>query len=399
MIWNKYEVEDRKLQGISVLAIVMMLISLYMQSKLVLFLGILFLAIAAANQLYLKKAGERLYVDYSHDKARFFIDEKGKWSFIIRNDGYPILKAELRVFFDYFVAPESEESSSSRGLHEISIPISIFTGQTKQISIPFTANTRGIAKIRRLEFQIPSFLGFGETALESKLPLTLQAIIYPQPIPVKGLAEQLSKLQGANIVPYSVYENRLGPLGTRDYVASDSFNAIHWKASARKQSLQTKLYEKISETGWTVALNISDGHSINGNLEGLISSITEFAYFAFHKQLSYAMCINVRSAGNTPFLYLPKGDGGEHLQKVLETLASINRLNTSIPYDQMLSFYSRHLESQPFFIHTGIRTQEGNDQLLFIQSQKGVRLFELKLEEENGVLTKLEVQNESRKLL
>jgi uncharacterized protein (DUF58 family) len=398
MIWNKYGVEDRKLQGISLLAAVMIFISLYMQSKLVLFLGILFLAISTANQHYLKKAGERLYVDYSHDKARFFINEEGKWSFTIRNEGYPILKGDLRVLFDDFVVPEREENSSSNGLHEISIPVSIFTGQTKQIKIPFTAKFRGIAKIRRVEFHIPSLLGFGEVTLESRISLNQQAIVYPKPIKVKGLMDQLSKLQGANIVPYSVFENRLGPLGTRDYVPSDSFNTIHWKASARKQSLQTKLYEKISETGWNVALNISDGHSITGNLEGLISSITEFAYFAFHKQLSYSLCVNVRSAGNTPFLYVPKGEGQEHLQKVLETLASINRLNTSLPYHLMLSFYNRHLESQPFFIHAGIRTEESN-QCLFIQSQKGASLFELKLEEDYGVLTKLQIQNERRKLI
>lgn len=398
MIWDKYSAEERKLPGISVLAIFMIIISLYAHSKLLLFLGILFLVLTTANQLYLKKAGERLFLDYSHEKARFFINETGKWSFTVRNEGHPILRAQLRVFFDHFVVPENGESGSSLGLHEISIPISIFTGQIKEIKIPFTAHQRGIAKIRRLEFQIPSLIGFGEVVLGYKYPINQHAIVYPQPIPVRGLFQQISTLQGIDTVPYSVYEDRLGTLGTRDYVTSDSFNSIHWKASARKQTLQTKLYEKIAETGWMIALNISNGHSITGDLENLISSLTQFAYFAYQKQISYALCINVRTAGITPFVYLPKGEGQEHLQKVLETLASINRLSTSLPYHQMLSFYYRHLECQPFFIHAGIRTQE-TQQMLFIQAQRGIRLFELNLEENHGVLDRLEIQQERRKLL
>jgi uncharacterized protein (DUF58 family) len=398
MIWNKYWAEEQKLPGISVLAIVMIIISLYVQSKLLFFLGILFLIIATANQFYFKKTGELLFLDYRHEKARFFMGEKGKWAFSVRNQGFPILRAQLRVSFDQFVAPDSGENESSLGLHEISIPISIYTGQTKDIKIPFIAQQRGIAKIRRLELLIPSLIGFGEVSLEYKYPINQQALVYPKPIPVKGLIQQFSMLQGNNTVSYSVYDNRLGPLGTRDYVASDSFNSIHWKASARKQTLQTKLYEKIAETGWIVALNISNGHSISGNLESLISSITQFAYYAFHKHIPYALCINVRTAGVTPFVYLPKGEGQEHLQKVLETLASINKLNTSIPYHQMLSFFNRHLQTQPFFIHAGIRTKETN-QMLAIQYQKGVNLFELRLEDDYGVLSKLGIQDERRKLL
>ncbi|ETI68084.1 DUF58 domain-containing protein [Neobacillus vireti] len=399
MSWKKYSLEDRKIPGISGFAIILIIVSLYIQSKLVLFLAVFFLIVIFCNQLYLKRTGEKLYFENLNVKNYFFIGDKGEWFLTFRNEGFPILKAELRIYFDFFVSPDEDlQETSLSSMYEMSIPFSLFTNQAKQIKIPFTAKQRGIAKIRSIEFRVPSLLGFGETVLESKYFVKQQAVVYPLPIPVKGLKEQISVLQGIHIVPISVYEELLGPVGTRDYVPSDSFNRIHWKASARKQELQTKVYERISEKGWNIALNVSDGHSITGKLEKLLSSITEFAYYAFHKQIPYSLCINVRTAGSTPFLYLPIGEGKEHLQKVLETLASVSTQNTSLPYDYMLSFYNSHLTAQPYFIHAGIKTDDTKRMLLGI-SKKGAKLFELKIEQEFGLLSELAIHQERRMLL
>jgi len=395
MIWNKYSVEDQKIPGITGSAISLIIVSLYIQSKLLLFLAVFFLIVVLCNQLYLKRAGDKLIFVNLSEKQRYFVNDKGQWTLTFRKNGDPILKGVLKVYFDQIVAPEGENLESSLSMNDVSIPFTIYTKQTKTIMISFSAKRRGIAKIRKLEFHIPSLIGFGETVLESKYFLKQQAVVYPDPIPVIGLKEQITVLQGVNVVPYSVYEDRLGQLGTRDYVPSDPFNRIHWKASARKQELQTKIYEKISEKGWNIALNISDGHSITGNLEKLLSSITEIAYVAYQKQIPFSLCINVRTARSTPFLYLPKGEGKEHLQKVLETLASISTQNTSLPYEYMLSFYNRHLEYQPFFIHAGIMTEDTNRMLLNI-SKKGASMFQLKIEQEHGLLSELVIHHERR---
>ncbi|MGG3466474.1 DUF58 domain-containing protein [Neobacillus pocheonensis] len=388
MSWNKYMVEERLIPIINGLAIVMIIVSLYMDSKLVLFLAIFSLAVCIGNHFYLKQVGDLLFVENLAEKKRFFINEKGNWVITFRNEGFPILKGEIKVYFDHFVAPEGDHIESTLSVYQITVPLSIYTKQTKQFKLSFSAKMRGIAKIRKLEIHIPSLLGFGETILESKYFLNQQAIVYPERIPVKGLKDYLSNLQGTNVVPYSVYKDPLGPVGTREYVPTDSFNHIHWKASAKHQSLQTKIYEAISERGWTIAINVSDGHSITGNLERLLSCITEFAYFALEQKIPYSVCINVRTAGNTPFLFLSKGEGKEHLQKVLETLASISTQNSSLPYDHMLSFINNHLGEQPFFLHAGIRT-DATKRLLFNMTKKGTRLFELVLEKETGVLTGL----------
>ncbi|MCH6265696.1 hypothetical protein [Neobacillus citreus] len=92
---------------------------------------------------------------------------------------------------------------------------------------------------------------------------------------------------------------------------------------------------------------------------------------------------------------MPKGEGKEHLQKVLETLSSVSSLNTTLPYHQLVSFYQRHFARQPFFIHLGVRTEETN-KLLLNEAQKGVRLMELTLAGEDCLFGELEIQKERR---
>ncbi|WML43514.1 DUF58 domain-containing protein [Neobacillus sp. PS3-40] len=394
MIWHKYSVEDRRIPGICALAAVLLVLSLFADSKLTFFLTTLFLFITYANQFYFKKIGQSLLFNNIIQKDCFFINQQGKWVLEFHNEGLPILKGEIKVYFDQVVSPFEEQVESMLFMHEISVPFSIFTHQKKRITIPFKTKMRGNAKIRKLEMHIPNIIGFGEIVLEYKNIVHQDIFVYPVPIPVKYLKERLSMRPEWNVAPLSIYEDRLAPQGTRDYVFSDSFNRIHWKASARKQSLQTKIYEQITDNGWNIAINISDGYAITGQLEQLLSSVTEFAYYAYKRQIPYSFCINIRSAGNIPFLFIPLGQGNKHLQKVLEILASINTLHVSFPYEKMLSYYNRHLATQPFFIHGGIRTSSV-DALFLEMVRKKVLLLELKVNNESGWIIPLDVQRES----
>lgn len=396
MSWSKYTVEDSRIPGISIFAILLIIVSLYVQSKLVLFLGCFFLIIVGLNQLYLMKTGMELFLDNKPRKNHYFRNEQGKWTLIFRNDGYPILKGELRVCFDEYVSPIDGTYNPSNSLYEIIIPFSLLTNQTRKIEIPYKTVKRGIAKIRRLEMHIPSLIGFGTSVLEYKNIMKQEAVVYPIRMPVKGLKEQLSVLQGGSAVTLSVYEDLLGPLGTRDYVSTDTFNRINWKASAKKQNLQTKIFEKISEKGWNVSLNVADGYAVTNQIEQIISCTTEFAYYALRNQIPYSVCINVRTAGSTPFYYIAKGEGKEHLQKVLELLSSVNNHNTIFPYEKMISIYKKHLGPQPYFLHAGNRTRDVDIVLQQIGSQ-GVVLTELNICADYGHLKGLEERHQRRR--
>ncbi len=327
------------------------------------------------------------------ERSKYFPEDIGSWILQFENEGLPIMKGKLTVIFDDIVVPMEGVAKPHFSKYEVAIPLSMNFRQKKIIKLPFTAQKRGVAKIWSVQIHIPHFFGLGETILEYQNFIMQEAIVYPSPITVKNLNSILSNRTGNALITHSLNEDPFSPMGTRDYVYTDSFNRINWKASARMLSLQTKVYERVAESGWTLSLNIANGHSVFSQLEELLSSAAEVAYFSNKHDIPLSLCINVGRADSIPFYYLPAGTGKEQLQKVLETLAMVKANSYTIPNEKMLSYYNRHLTAQPYFIHGGHRTdreERGFQEL----SQKGVQLLELQVTNIEAVLVNMVMMKE-----
>ncbi|MBY0120900.1 DUF58 domain-containing protein [Bacillus sp. S/N-304-OC-R1] len=392
MEWKKYSVEDQFINLTGVLSVFLCFLSFYLHSFLIFFIAVFLLLFLFSNSFYLKHVGKRLYLENKKVRNRFFPEETGDWILAFENKGFPIMKGNLRIYFDDQVAPLEGFGDKRLTKYEVNIPVSLNYNQKTQIKIPFKTIRRGVAKIRLIELHIPHLFGLGETVLEYKNIFMQEALVYPLPIPVKNKDLFLSGRPGESYVNISLYEDYLLPAGTRQYVFSDSFNRIHWKASAKTNTLQTKIYDRVAETGWNLSLNIASGHAITSQAEGLISSAAELAHYSAKHHIPFSLCINIRVAGSIPFYYIPPGTGSEQLQKVLEALALVDPYSSIYPYERMLSFYERHMANQPFFIHGGNREGRAG-KILQLFKKRGISLLELNLEEEAGaVLTPLPFQ-------
>ena len=393
MEWEKFTVADKYIESTGMLAAFLLFLSFYFQSWLMFFLAIVILILIYVNSLYLKHVGKRLHFKNAKERTKFFSEDTGAWILQFENDGLPIMKGKLTVSFDDIVAPMEGMGNQHFSKYEVTIPLSINFRQKSIIKLPFIAQKRGVAKILLVQIHIPHFFGLGETVLEYRKFIMQEVIVYPSPTTVKNLNSVLSNRSGNSLISHSLNEDPFSPTGTRDYVYTDSFNRINWKASARMNSLQTKVFERVAETGWTLSLNIANGHSVFSELEELLSSAAEVAYFSNKHDIPLSLCINVGKADSIPFYYLPAGTGKEQLQKVLETLAMVKAYSYTIPYEKMLSYYNRHLTAQPYFIHGGNRTdieESGFQQL----NQKGVQLFELQVTKSETVLVNMVMMKE-----
>ncbi|KAB2337320.1 DUF58 domain-containing protein [Cytobacillus depressus] len=381
MEWKKYSIEDTSLGITGVLALFLFFASFYFKSFLIFFTAVFLLLFIFLNSFYLKHVGKKLSIENKKIRNKFFPNENGEWVLTFENKGLPIMKGTLKVFFDDQVAPLDGYGEQRLAKYEVNLPFSVSYQQKLIVKIPFKTIKRGTAKIRSIEMSIPHFFGLGETVLEYKYLFLQEALVYPVAITVMNKSLFLSERLGESNVNHSLNEDFFSPAGTRDYVYSDSFNRINWKASARAQTLQTKLFDHVSETGWNISLNVANGHSLASQAEQLISSAAELAYYLTKHHIPFSLCINIRIAGTVPFYYIPAGGGKEQLQKVLEVLALIDPNSFTYPYEKMLSFYNRHLMNQPFFIHGGIRS-DASDSLLHSIKQKGTSLFEIHFAEE-----------------
>ncbi|WP_102271640.1 DUF58 domain-containing protein [Cytobacillus massiliigabonensis] len=385
MEWKKYSVEDNTLSITGILATFLFFASFYFQSWLVFLTAVTILIFIFANSLYLKYVGEHLHFENTLERNKFFPEEKGEWELTFANKGFPIMKGNLRIYFDDIVIPIDGNGEKRSNQFELNIPFSLNYNQIRTLKIPFKTRKRGVAKIRRMEWHIPHFFGLGETVLEYKSLIVKEALIYPLPITVKNTRTFLSARPGESYVSHSLYEDYLLPAGTRNYVYSDSFNRINWKASARMQTLQTKIFDRVADVGWHLSLNIADNHAVTPKLEQLLSSVTELAYFCAKHNIPYSLCINMRFAGAIPFYYIPAGSGKEQLQKVLEALAIVDQHPSILPYEKMLSFYHHHLTPQPYFIHGGRQSPRSEELINFIQ-KNGATILEINLDGSDAAL-------------
>ena len=211
-----------------------------------------------------------------------------------------------------------------------------------------------------------------------------QMLVYPNRSLVYMPEEKLVFLQGYQNVRTSLFDDPMAPVGVRQYVSGDPFQHIHWKASARTQELQTKVFEPSASYGWLIVLNIAVRFSINAQLEEMIRQTAYLIDYALRKNIPFSLAVNVRTFDQTPFYYLKEGSGREHRQKALELLAMLSSSSLVLPSSHMLNY----LASEPLpsaAIMIGEMNQEENSAARQFQL-KGTAVFKVETILEKGVM-------------
>jgi uncharacterized protein (DUF58 family) len=82
-------------------------------------------------------------------------------------------------------------------------------------------------------------------------------IVYPQVLPLEELGFPLKEPFGETKAAWRVFEDPSRTIGIRDHRPEDSFRHIHWKATARRQDLQVKVFEPTTSHNLVVFLNVA----------------------------------------------------------------------------------------------------------------------------------------------
>ncbi|HYK72621.1 MAG TPA: DUF58 domain-containing protein, partial [Pseudoneobacillus sp.] len=304
MGWRKTIHGSNTVEGISVISGILLIFSLYNQSYLLTFLGSLLLVLSRMSYYYLKNVANQLVFENEKETIRLTVGEEStlfiKFSQLSR---LPIFHALVKLKFEAIVEGNGISSSIDKDNIEFTFPMHIKGKETIRIPLPLKALGRGVTRIKSLDITIPNFFGFGSVELSYNPFIQKELIIHPVPISVPQ-TEQLvaTKSQGDFPTPSSIYEQILAPIGTRDYVFTDSFQRIHWKASAKTQKLQTKVFERTSHHSWTFIINLREPNTpyyhmgVVENLESIASNVAYMAQVATKKGIEYEVFLNLRTA-------------------------------------------------------------------------------------------------------
>lgn len=286
---------------------------------------------------YFKQMGKGLWFDNTRVRKRTISGTASYWELVFTNTGLPIWNAKLTITFQDAIRPTGMDIRENHSaLYEVTVPFTIGRKEKVQLRIPVEGVKRGLSKIKKLEVEIPHPFSEGSLRMQYGKYLMKEHIVYPPIHVITDPWKPASLKPGHYDDRHSVYDDPYLPVGTRDYLPTDQFQHIHWKATARMQSLQTKVFTKVSNQSVLFVLNAQNRYSIIPDLEEKLERLASYAEYCYRNGIPYSIAINIRTFGKSPFIYLPTGDGAIQRQRAMDVLASISQNDMTMPFSHML---------------------------------------------------------------
>ena len=169
---------------------------------------------------------------------------------------------------------------------------------------------------------------FGMFRTEHTFPTLNWLIVYPRVVPIESLGLPPKDPFGDVKARQRIFEDPSRTIGVRDHQPEDEFRRIHWKATARKQELQVKVYEPTTSFTTVVFLNVAtfDRYwlgTIPDLLERCITVAASVCHYAAEKRFVVGLVANgCIPRSDQPIRVLPSRDP-QQLTRILEALAAV----------------------------------------------------------------------------
>ena len=169
--------------------------------------------------------------------------------------------------------------------------------------------------------------------------VTDHIIVYPKIFSITDLAIPSLYPMGEAKTNKRIFEDPSRMIGIRDYSPGDSLRRIHWRASARHQQLQVKVFEPTTSLKAAIFLDIDsfqhDGIWNYEDEELGISTAASLANYLIEKNCQVGLRSNSKLADSGQTARIPLRSGVDQLVKVLETLAKV----VSVPSGPFADFF------------------------------------------------------------
>jgi len=128
--------------------------------------------------------------------------------------------------------------------------------QTRTLRYELTCNRRGYYQLGPIVLETGDLFGLHRRFKVETEPHYLT--IYPKVIPLEGYDVASRRPIGEVRMTHRLFEDPTRITGVRAYQAGDSLNRIHWRATARTGTLQSKTYEPSTIAGATILLDLHE---------------------------------------------------------------------------------------------------------------------------------------------
>lgn len=280
-------------------------------------LSLMLLGVAAAAKLWALWSLSGIQCSVCIDKCRAFPGEKLVLKATAENRKILPIWLRARVPVNGLASGASVEA-------EVTAEAGLLWYQQAGFRWELTAQRRGVHRIGPLGITSGDLFGFFRN--EKAMAETLEAVVYPRLIPLTMPTlprRDFFGIPGAK----SPVDDPVFILGTRDYQHGRPAKHIHWKATARHNNLQEKIFEPSAQEKVLLVMDVTPcaRQGAEEAFERLLEATASAAVRLFERGCAVGLITNGRMTGNgSPFISVTRSP--RQLSALLETLARVQML-------------------------------------------------------------------------
>jgi len=306
-------------------AIAFFLSLLYGLSELSVF-SLTIILLAVGLRIWSAFSTRSLHYNVSIDKRKVFPGEKIDFQVAIENRKLLPVLVKVRLAIDQFLSPENHELTIREDSGILWHQKIFFHQELRPVK-------RGLYKTGSPRLITGDFFGFFPRLTREKQEVDI--LVYPRLIALKPFSV-ISRIMFGKPAFCSPVCDPVYILGTRDYLHSTSARHIHWKASARHNKLQEKIFEATEQEKLLFILE-AEGfieHEAEQAWERTIEILASLAveFDTRHYAVGFLTNSAMKVAGPA---FLSANRSVNHIPTLLEILAKIDLKSTG-PIENLL---------------------------------------------------------------
>lgn len=298
-------------------------------------LGLILLLVVAISTVWKNLSLFGVTYDRQFDRTRVFPGEPIEMTVVAQNNKLlPLTWLRFRDEIPVYADTGNEEQSF----------VGELTGKFTLQNIYTMQSHERVERKAVLHFPSRGYYKIGPVTVESGDIFTLftreqkykyidTLVVYPQIWPLEELGLPPKEPFGEVKVLNSLFNDPIRTRGIRDYRPEDRFRDVHWKASARRGHLQTKVYDPSTGMTMAVFLNVSTfpRHWIGYDpdlLERAVSVAASVANYGIQEKWGVGVYANGAVPNSDQAIRLPPSRSPDQLSNVLEALAAVTEFAT-----------------------------------------------------------------------
>ena len=284
----------------------------------------LFVALALVARAWSRLAlgGLRCSLQFREDRA--FPDDELDLVLVIENRWLvpvPWLEAELTIPHRLYPLSGSIRRAAESDLRVIHLLATLLPFRRLTWRYRLRCRTRGLYEIPFVWITVGDPLRLFPRRVA--LPVGARLIVYPRIVPLEQLGLRSRLPQGDLVLRSILVDDPLRPIGVRDYRPGDPPRRIHWKASARRPTLQVKVLERTARLQLVLYLDVHGfDHPWMVYRDALFERAVTAAASLANAAIERGGRVALGLGGEEP-IYLPAGGGPDQLREILEVLAVV----------------------------------------------------------------------------